>query len=82
MLDWVDLECYEANDGRGADLRYTYYRRAGSNEFTAVVELPDGAENPLFGIEAARELQATVAKWALGEPPAARPLEVLGSYRR
>jgi hypothetical protein len=23
---------------------------------------------------------AEVAKWALGEPPAPRPLEVLGSY--
>jgi hypothetical protein len=63
-----------------AGLKYAYYRRAGSNEFTALVELAEGAENPLFGIEAARELQATVAKWAIGETPAPQPLDVLGSY--
>ena len=45
------------------------------------MELPDGGENPPLGIEAARELQATVAKWAIGELPVSRRLEVLGRYR-
>lgn len=63
-----------------ANLKFTYYRRPSGNSFVGVVELPDGAENPLFGVEAARELQATVAKWALGETPVPEPLEVLGSY--
>lgn len=62
------------------NLKYDYYRRSGTNSFVGVLELPDGVENPLIGIEAARELQATVAKWAIGETQGPQPLEVLGSY--
>jgi hypothetical protein len=61
-------------------IRYQYYRRDGGNEFVALLELADPADNPLFGIEAARELQAVMAKWAVGGPPVPAPLEVLGSY--
>jgi hypothetical protein len=62
------------------DLKFTYYRRPGGNSFVGVVELPDDAENPLSSIDAARELQATMTNWALGETPVPQPLEVLGSY--
>lgn len=61
-------------------IRYAYARRAGGNEFVAVLAMDEGIENPLFGIEAARELQQTVAKLAVGEPPMPQPLELLGSY--
>jgi hypothetical protein len=61
-------------------VRYQYYRRDGGNEFVALLELTDPADNPLFGIEAARELQAAMATWAIGGPPVPVPLEVLGSY--
>jgi hypothetical protein len=63
-----------------AGIKYQYYRLGGSNEFVALLELADPADNPLFGIEAARELQATMAKWAVGGPPAPKALEVLGTY--
>lgn len=62
-------------------IRWSYYRSAGSGEFVALVELDEGVENPLPAIEAARELQATMLKFAVGEPPAPKPLQLLGSYR-
>ncbi|MFI6596261.1 hypothetical protein ACIBHX_08435 [Nonomuraea sp. NPDC050536] len=37
-------------------------------------------DNPLPGIPALRELQATMAKHAVGEAPVPQPLEVLGTY--
>jgi hypothetical protein len=61
-------------------IRYSYYRIAGKPEFLAILELPDGADNPLLGIEGARELQATVAKWAEGATPTPEPLQVIGTY--
>jgi hypothetical protein len=65
---------------RPEGLRYAYYRRPGSTEFVALLELDEGVENPLFGIPATEQLRSTVAKWAMGEPPAPQPLDVLGSY--
>lgn len=61
-------------------VRWTYCRRQDGTGFVALLELADGVENPLPDLAAARHLQATVAKWAIGEPPLPRPLEVLGSY--
>jgi hypothetical protein len=62
-------------------VRYAYLRRADSGEFLALLQLDDGIENPLPGIEAARELQATVARWATGPAPVPQSAEVLGDYR-
>jgi|SRR5690242_1604512 hypothetical protein len=62
-------------------VRYSYLRRADSGEFLALLQLDDGIENPLPGIEAARELQATVARWATGPAPVPQLVEVLGDYR-
>lgn len=63
-------------------LRWTYCRRPGGTEFVALVELAPGVENPLPAFAAARTLQATVAKWAVGDQPAPEPLEVIGTYLR
>jgi len=65
---------------RPKGLRFSYFHRAGSTEFIALVELDEGIENPLFGIEAARALQATVARWAVGEPPKPQAVERIGAY--
>jgi hypothetical protein len=62
-------------------VRYSYLRRAGSTEFVALLQLADGMENPLPGIAATRQLQAVVAKWAVGDPPAPQAFEVLGDYQ-
>ncbi len=48
-------------------VRYAYWRRADSTEFVALLELADGVENPLPGIEAALRLRSTVAKWVVGD---------------
>ncbi|MCP3164215.1 hypothetical protein [Myxococcus qinghaiensis] len=65
---------------RPKGLRFSYFHRAGSTEFIALVELDEGIENPLFGIEAARALQAAVARWAVGEPPKPQAVERIGAY--
>jgi hypothetical protein len=65
---------------RPEGVRWAYYHRLGSAEFIAVLELDDGVGNPLPGIEAARQLQSTVARWAVEDRPAPQSLEVLGSY--
>ena len=62
-------------------IRYAYLRRPDSTEFVALLMLEDGVENPLPGIDAARELQATVAKWATGNAPVPQPFSILGAYR-
>ncbi|QIS10880.1 hypothetical protein [Nocardia arthritidis] len=62
-----------------AGVRFTYGRVTGTKDFVALLELDEGVENPLPAIEAARALQATVGKWAVGSP-APVPFELLGSY--
>lgn len=72
---------FAALNREGTDaLRFTYYRVEGTSEFLAVLELPDGAENPLPKLEAMRKLKAVVDRVAVGAAPLPRPLEVLGSY--
>jgi hypothetical protein len=61
-------------------IRWTYWRRADSTEFVALVELDEGVENPLFAIDAAKELQSVIAKWVDGDPPRPQPLQLLGAY--
>ncbi len=61
-------------------VRWAYGRRAGSNELIGLLILDEGIENPLPSIEAARALQSTVAKWAVGGPPVPQPIELLGAY--
>jgi hypothetical protein len=62
-------------------VRYAYMRVTDGTEFLALLELADGVENPLPGIEAARELQAVVARCAVGPAPMPQLLDVLGDYR-
>jgi hypothetical protein len=80
VIGAVDAAIAALRAKRPEGIRYAYYRRADSSEFIALLELEDGVDNPLLGIEAARALQATVAKWVAGEPPVPQALELLGSY--
>ncbi|MBJ6764842.1 hypothetical protein JGU66_29095 [Myxococcaceae bacterium JPH2] len=61
-------------------VRFTYYRKPGTTEFVGVLELEAGVENPLFGIEAARALVATVTRVAVGAAPMPVPLEVVAVH--
>ncbi|WP_084426273.1 hypothetical protein [Kibdelosporangium aridum] len=71
------FEAVDAEQPQG--IRYAYLR--SGEQFMALLEVADGVENPLPGIEAARNLQATVAKLAVGPAPSPEPFEVLGAYR-
>ncbi|QFG21963.1 hypothetical protein [Actinomadura sp. WMMB 499] len=74
-------KAFAAVDARRPEgIRYAYFRRAGGTEFVALLEIPEGAENPLPGIAEARALQETVARWVVGPVPAPEPFEVLGAY--
>ncbi|WP_436760984.1 hypothetical protein [Streptosporangium sp. V21-05] len=81
VVEAIETAFAEVETERPEGVRYAYLRRAGTTEFVALLELDEGIENPLPGIAAARRLQATVAKWAVGPTPAPQPLDVLGAYR-
>ena len=66
---------------RPKGIRYAYLHDPERSEFIALLKVAEGIENPLPGIEAARGLQATVAKWAAETAPAPQPLDVVGTYR-
>lgn len=61
-------------------VRFSYYRKPGTAEFVGLLELEAGVENPLFGIEAARALQATVSRVAVGAAPMPVPLELVALH--
>ena len=44
----VEAAFAEVNEQRPDGIRWIYWRRAGSNEFFALLELDDGVENPLL----------------------------------
>jgi hypothetical protein len=74
-------KAFEAvRDRQPEGVRYAYLRGAHRTEFLALLQLADGVENPLPGIEAARTLQAVVARCAIGPAPAPQPLDILGDY--
>ena len=59
-------------------LRYTSLRGADST-YVIILDLADGVENPLPGISAFREMQASLQGWLAG-PPVVDNLTVVGSY--
>jgi hypothetical protein len=61
-------------------IRYALCKLPDGVSFVGILELDDGAENPLPGIAAARSFQGNLADWVVGEPPAPQPLTVVGSY--
>jgi hypothetical protein len=61
-------------------LRYAFGKLPDGVTFVGVVQLEDGANNPLLGITAATEFRENLKDWVVGEPPAPEPLEVVGSY--
>jgi hypothetical protein len=81
VLDAIATAFAAVDAARPHGIRYAYLRRRDSPVFIALLEVDDGIENPLPGIGATRDLQATVAKWAAGSAPTPEPFEVLGSYR-
>lgn len=66
---------------RPEGIRYAYLRDRDSSEFIALLEVEEGVETPVPGIDAARSLQATVAKPAAGTAPTPQLLDFLGTYR-
>ena len=61
-------------------IRYASLLLADGETFVAVVQLDDGAENPIPGFPEFRELQEIVEA-SRAAPPGVQPLTVVGSYR-
>lgn len=63
-----------------AGTRYAWAKLADGVTFVGVLELEDGVDNPLLGMETARTFQRNLGNWAVGEPPAPQRLDVVCSY--
>jgi hypothetical protein len=81
VVEAVEKAFAAINEQRPDGIRFSYWHRAGSTEFLALLELDDDVQNPLLTIDAAEELRSVIAKWVIGDPPAPQPLTLLGSYR-
>ena len=78
--DAIESMVAAINDAKPAGIRYAATRLAGGVTFLLILELDDGAENPLPSIPEARAFQQQLPTWAT-EPPTPQPLTVLGTYR-
>ncbi|MFF3120853.1 hypothetical protein ACFVRD_00385 [Streptomyces sp. NPDC057908] len=81
VVDAIEAAFAAVEVQRPEGIRYAYLRQADSAEFISLLDLDEGTENPLPGLEAARRLQTTVAKWAVGTGATPQPFDVLGAYR-
>ena len=63
-------------------VRYTLGTLPDGVTVVGLLELEDGAENPLPGIPEAGAFQRDLAGWVVGDPPAPVRLDELGSYGR
>ena len=61
-------------------IRFTSCRLLDGETFVALLEIDDGANNPLPGIPAAEEFRTNLKSWVV-EPPIREELEVVGAYR-
>lgn len=63
-------------------VRYAYAQLPDGVTFMALLELADGVDNPLPGIEACRQFQANLAQRWIDQPgqPDPQPLHIVGSY--
>lgn len=68
------------NQARPDGIRYASLLLADGETFVAVVQVDDGAENPIPGFPEFRELQELV-EGSRSAPPKLQPLTLLGSYR-
>jgi hypothetical protein len=61
-------------------IRYASIKLDDGVTFLALLEIEDGAENPLPGLPEAQEFYAGLPGW-YAEPPAVSPGTVVGTYR-
>lgn len=71
------LAALEEEKPRG--IRYTLCTDTEKTRFVGLLELADGIENPLPGLEAGKEFLANVPRWVVA-PPIREELTVLGTY--
>ena len=61
-------------------IRYASVLLPDGETFVALLQVDDGAENPIPGLPEFRELQERV-EGSRAEPASVQPLKVIGSYR-
>jgi hypothetical protein len=67
------------HEAKPAGVRYATTKLSDGVTFLALLELDDPKANPLVGLPAFMEFQATLKQWMV-EPPTAEQLTVVGSY--
>lgn len=60
-------------------IRYTWCAGVEKTMFVGLLELADGIENPLLGLEAGKEFLANLQRWVT-RPPIREEFTVLGTY--
>jgi hypothetical protein len=68
------------NAAQPEGIRYASVLLPDGDTFVALLQVDDGAENPIPGLPEFRELQELV-EGSRAEPPSVQPLTVIGSYR-
>ena len=80
-LEQAAREMFAAIDAAAPQgVRYASCKLPDGETFVILLELDDDADNPLFGVPAFREFQATLQNW-IAEPPEVEQLTPVGSYR-
>ena len=80
-LEKAAREMFAAIDAAAPQgVRYASCKLPDGETFVILLELADDADNPLFGVPAFREFQATLQNW-IAEPPVVEQLTPVGSYR-
>ena len=81
-FDAAVAELMDAVDAAPVGVRYALGTLPDGVTVVGLLELEDGADNPLPGIPEARRFQRDLARWIVGDPPAPVRLELVGSAGR
>jgi hypothetical protein len=68
------------DEAQPTGIRYASCRLSDGATFVVLLEVEDGADNPLPALPAFRDFQEGLKKW-VAEPPIAEQLTVIGSYK-
>jgi quinol monooxygenase YgiN len=80
-LEQAAREMFAAIDAAAPQgVRYASCKLPDGETFVILLELDDDTDNPLLGVPAFREFQATLQNW-IAEPPEVEQLTPVGSYR-
>ena len=80
-VEWAATRMFAAlEEAAPQGVRYSSLRLEGGATYVVLLEIAEGAENPLFKIPEFLEFQQKLKGW-IAEPSAPEQFKVVGSYR-